>query len=153
MIRWAMLFILILFVGFLVYIDLNNDRPSNLGVTDGLFVPCPMSPNCVSSQAPITDGDHFTEPLMHDGDLIQSQLMIEKYFLQLGNHTVVTSQLGYVHIEAKSKVFGFIDDIELYWPEADSVIHIRSASRVGYSDMNVNRQRVEQLRQALTGQY
>ena len=41
----------------------------------------------------------------------------------------------------------FVDDLELFYND-ESVIHVKSASRLGYSDFSVNRERVEQLRQS-----
>ncbi|MEL0638951.1 DUF1499 domain-containing protein, partial [Marinomonas sp. TI.3.20] len=49
----------------------------------------------------------------------------------------------------KSRYLGFIDDLEFYLPEADSIVDVRSASRVGYSDLDVNRDRIEKLRSYL----
>ncbi|HAE22942.1 MAG TPA: DUF1499 domain-containing protein, partial [Spirochaetaceae bacterium] len=46
----------------------------------------------------------------------------------------------------RSKLFRFVDDVEFYFPPALSLIHVKSASRVGYSDMGVNRKRVEDIR-------
>jgi uncharacterized protein (DUF1499 family) len=55
----------------------------------------------------------------------------------------------YLHAEVKSRVFRFVDDLELLLDPASGVVGIRSASRVGYSDLGVNRRRVETLRQQL----
>ena len=148
MIRWTLVFVIALFVGFLVYVDINNDRPETLGVTDGVLMPCPASPNCVSSQALRTDEAHYVAPIVITGDINGTQLKLEKFFLDQEYSNVISSELGYFHVEVKSPFFGYIDDIEFYWPESDSVIHVRSASRVGYSDMNVNRERVEAVRSA-----
>ena len=51
-----------------------------------------------------------------------------------------------LHAEATSFLFRFVDDIELYFPVSEKVIHVRSASRAGYSDLGVNRTRVEEIR-------
>jgi uncharacterized protein (DUF1499 family) len=44
---------------------------------------------------------------------------------------------------------GFVDDLEFYFPREESVIHLRSAARLGESDLGVNRRRLEQIRLAL----
>ncbi|MFT2112316.1 DUF1499 domain-containing protein [Marinomonas sp. 2405UD68-3] len=150
MIRWFLALIIALFVGFLFYVDLNNDRPENLGVTDGLLMPCPASPNCVSSQALESDEMHYVESIIYKQSALETQLLLEQYFLNQGDARIVSSELGYFYVEIKSSFFGYIDDVELYWPEADSVFHIRSASRVGYSDMNVNRDRVLKMKEYLS---
>jgi hypothetical protein len=56
---------------------------------------------------------------------------------------------NYIHAISKSRIFKFVDDVEFYFPSDKSVIHIRSASRVGDSDFGVNRRRLEQIRLAL----
>lgn len=62
---------------------------------------------------------------------------------------MVENSLGYAHFEVKSDLVGYIDDVEFYLPEGDSVIHIRSASRLGYSDFAINRDRVRQIKNLL----
>jgi uncharacterized protein (DUF1499 family) len=52
----------------------------------------------------------------------------------------------YLRATFRSRVFRFVDDLECRLASEDGVIHVRSASRVGYSDLGVNRRRVEHLR-------
>ncbi|MEO1134470.1 MAG: DUF1499 domain-containing protein, partial [Cyanobacteria bacterium J06639_1] len=52
----------------------------------------------------------------------------------------------YLYAEFTSKLMGFVDDVEFYADEAASVIHVRSASRLGKSDLGVNRKRIEAIR-------
>ncbi|MEN6507422.1 MAG: DUF1499 domain-containing protein, partial [Smithella sp.] len=59
---------------------------------------------------------------------------------------IVAEKEDYLHAEAKSLIFRFVDDVEFYFPANEKIIHVRSASRVGYSDMGVNRKRVEEIR-------
>jgi uncharacterized protein (DUF1499 family) len=64
---------------------------------------------------------------------------------------IVTDQAGYLHVECRSAVFGFVDDLELHLRGEEGIIAVRSASRVGYSDLGVNRRRVEKIRSSLVG--
>ncbi|MEO9655676.1 DUF1499 domain-containing protein [Marinomonas sp.] len=146
MVRGIAFFIALLVVGFFAYVHYYNEQPNDLGVTDGLLKACPTSPNCVSSQADRSDEVHYVESIIYRENRKDVQLSLESFLLNQGNARVVSSTLGYVHLEIKSKYIGYIDDVEFYLPEADSVIHVRSASRVGYSDVGVNRERVEQVR-------
>jgi uncharacterized protein (DUF1499 family) len=41
---------------------------------------------------------------------------------------------------------GFVDDVEFLIDDSAKVIHVRSASRLGQSDLGVNRQRIETIR-------
>lgn len=145
MVRWLFALIVIVIVGFFIYVKLGNKMPEDLGVTDGLLKPCPTSPNCVSTQASPDDMVHYVEPIIYTGDRKATQLKIESSMLSKGRVRIVSSILGYVHFEVKSPFVGYIDDVELYFPEGDSVVHLRSASRVGYSDFGVNRERVRQI--------
>jgi len=60
--------------------------------------------------------------------------------------TIVAEKEDYLHAEAKSLIFRFVDDVEFYFPATEKLIHVRSASRVGHSDLGVNRKRVEEIR-------
>lgn len=62
---------------------------------------------------------------------------------------IVTDSADYLHAECKSTVFGFVDDLELHLRPREGVIAVRSAARLGYSDLGANRRRVERLRAML----
>lgn len=152
MVRWIVAVVVILIVVFFVYVRFANKAPNDLGINEGLLKTCPSTPNCVSSQADIEDSVHYLEPIVYSGSRKETQLLIESYFLNQGNARIVKSELGYAYFEAKSKLVGYIDDVEFYLPEGDSVVHFRSASRVGYSDRGVNRERIVQLGTFLASQ-
>ena len=63
--------------------------------------------------------------------------------------TIVEERQGYLHAECTSRIFRFVDDLELLRSETGDRVDVRSASRVGYGDWGVNRARVESLREAL----
>jgi uncharacterized protein (DUF1499 family) len=64
--------------------------------------------------------------------------------------TEIASQTDtYLHVECRSLVFRFVDDLELELRPGDGIIAVRSASRKGHSDFGVNRRRVEDLRERL----
>ncbi|TBR38321.1 DUF1499 domain-containing protein [Marinomonas agarivorans] len=145
MLRWIVCIIALLIVVIFIYFKFSNVRPTNLGLTDGALLACPKSPNCVSTQANKNDKEHYIAPIFYEKSRSDVQLELEKYLRSIGMN-IVTNTLGYIHAEETSEVIGYIDDIEFYLPEAENIIHIRSASRVGYSDKGVNRKRVEKIR-------
>ena len=149
MMRWLLLLLISLLVAAFVYININNDTPENLGVTNGSFLAFPESPNCVSSKSDVSDGKHYIEAISYQVSRPKMQLALEKYLLSTSKYRIVKSELGYLHTEVKSDLIGFIDDVEFYLPKDENVIHIRSASRVGFSDFDVNRNRVRQISAAL----
>lgn len=126
----------------------SSGRPATLGVKDGQLAPCPNSPNCVSSQS--LDEAHRVKPLPLSMPAAQAIDMLQQVLAEVPRIRVVTVRDGYLHAEATSRLIGFVDDVEFLVDEDVGVIHVRSASRVGYSDLGVNRARVEQIRSALT---
>ena len=105
---------------------------------------CPRSPNCVSSQA--SDPEHAIAPIVYTGNRAEAYARLKKVLMEMKRTTIVTEQEDYLHAEARSYIFRFVDDVEFYFPSAERVIHVRSASRVGHSDLGVNRKRVEEIR-------
>ena len=117
-------------------------RPTNLGVRDGKLAPCPSSPNCVSSLA--TDAAHAIEPLPADG--ADAMANLRRVIEAMPRTRIVTAEGDYLYAEFESALLGFVDDVE--FQKAGDVIHVRSASRLGYSDLGVNRTRIEEIRAA-----
>jgi len=123
--------------------------PKDLGVTNGRLAPCPESPNAVSSQAGADDAMHRVEPLplppgpeSAHGALARLAALVET----LPGTRRVAEQPGYLRYEFRTAVCRFVDDVEFAVDEAARRIHVRSASRVGYSDLGTNRRRVEEIR-------
>jgi uncharacterized protein (DUF1499 family) len=119
-------------------------RPANLGVKDGKLAPCPSSPNCVSSQG--SDKAHAIEPLLFTGTVAGSHAALRTVILSMKRSQIITDTDSYIHAEFTSAIFRFVDDVEFWFDENAKVIHVRSASRIGNSDLGVNRERVEEIR-------
>jgi len=108
---------------------------------------CPDRPNCVSSEA--QDADHAIAPLRLQGDLVAGWQAIREVVSNLPRCKVIKATDQYLHAECKTRIFRFVDDLELRLDPVTGTIAVRSASRIGYSDLGVNRRRVDQLRQTL----
>jgi len=121
-----------------------GQRPENLGVHDGRLTDCPSKPNCVSSQA--VDGGQKLIPFWYQGEKDAAFERLKKNILSSERTTIVKETDNYLHVEYKSKIMGFVDDVEFFFPK-EKIIHVRSASRIGYSDFGANRTRVENLRE------
>ena len=117
-----------------------------VGPALGVLPPCPDSPNCVSSLALPTDERHFIEALPLSVDRGLAMTWLRKNALRLPGASLAAMGPDYLRVECKSDLFGFVDDLELTLDPALPIVHVRSASRLGYGDMNVNRERVEALR-------
>ena len=122
-------------------------RPSDIGVTNGHLAPCPSSPNCVSSDA--RDAVHAVDPLRIRVPQEDAWRAARRAVLALPRTRIVFETPTTLHAESRSAVFGFVDDVQLELRPEAGTIAVRSASRVGYGDMGVNRRRVEALRTAL----
>ena len=137
---------LILSLGLLVA-GCSGTRPMNLGVHDGMLAPCPVTANCVSNQS--TDKEHAIEPLFFSGTPAEAMADLKKVLSGMPRARIVTATETYLHAEFTSALFRFVDDVEFWLDESASTIHLRSASRVGYSDLGVNRKRIESLTVAM----
>ena len=117
------------------------------GITDAHLARCPASPNCVCSDDVDGDDSHAVAALRVPGGAATERWpQIVRLVTELGG-TVQTDTGSYLHATFVSRIFRFVDDLEL---RADGeTIQVRSASRVGYSDLGVNRKRVEALRAKL----
>lgn len=107
---------------------------------------CPSSPNCVVSQGHDADEAHYIEPLKLGADPVAEWLALREVVQSLGGE-LKRSDERYLHFEFRSRIFGFVDDVECLLNEDARQVEIRSASRVGHSDLGVNRKRVEKIRQ------
>lgn len=111
-----------------------------LGVVDERLTPCPDKPNCVSS---FGNKEQYIDPLVSQRKLEE----IKNLILKLDNVKLISQTQNYLHFTFASSLFNFTDDLEIYF--VDKKYHIRSSSRVGYSDLGANRKRVEKLREIL----
>ena len=116
------------------------------------LAPCPDSPNCVCSD----DGDGRSEiaPIRLRVDVPDAWNRVRETVAAMPRTRIVTFDESYLHAEQTSALFRFVDDLELSLragadDREGGVIAVRSASRVGYSDLGVNRRRVEKLRAEL----
>lgn len=123
----------------------TSRRPSTLGPSAGKLRACPDSPNCVCSCE--TAGSHAIAPLIWTGTPQAGLERLKRVIASLpGGHCDPIEAPGYLHAEFTSAWFRFVDDVEFLVDTAAGIIHVRSASRVGHSDLGVNRRRVEQIR-------
>ncbi|MDB9513598.1 DUF1499 domain-containing protein [Kamptonema animale CS-326] len=122
-------------------------RPTNLGVQSGQLAPCPNSPNCVSSFS--QDNEHKISPLAYTSTSAEAISNLKKAILSLPKTQIITETNNYLYAEFTSALMGFVDDVEFLLDEESKVIQVRSASRLGQSDLGVNRKRIETLRAKL----
>lgn len=114
--------------------------PSDLGQ----FSPCPGSPNCVSTKS--KNETHAIAAISYSDDRKSAQKRLLKIIRSLPRSRVVVDKGDFIHVEFTSRLLRFVDDVEFYLALEEGMIHFRSASRVGHSDLGVNRKRMEDIR-------
>lgn len=127
--------------GLLSLLGCAGERPSTLGVHEGQLGRCPDSPNCVSSAE--QRDSHYIAPI--HGTLQQ----IRQVLPQMAGARIIREEGHYLYAEFTSRLMGFVDDVKFLEQEESGLVQVRSASRLGHSDLGVNRARIEALREAI----
>ncbi|MCW6034773.1 DUF1499 domain-containing protein [Spirulina subsalsa FACHB-351] len=125
-----------------------GSRPANLGVEAGQLAPCPPTPNCVNSQSTLPS--QAIPPLTVSGNPEQAVPQIEQVVKQIDRTRIITRTDRYLYAQFSSRWMGFVDDVEFVLNPEQKWVDVRSASRLGESDLGVNRQRVEEIRVKLS---
>lgn len=132
----------------------SGKAPANLGVRDGRLKPPSKAPNSVSSQAdlwpdaPQRDTARVA-PIAVQGDGKATIARIAQVVEGLPGARIVERRDDYLYVQFTSAVMRFVDDTEFWFDPAANVIQVRSASRIGRSDLGVNRARIEGIRARL----
>ncbi len=137
---------ILLAIGLATLIGCQMKTPPAISLNNGRLLPCPDSPNCVCSQT--TDTDHQIDPIRFTGDSTAAAERMKQVILAEPRTRIVTENPGYLHAVFTSLIFRFKDDVEILVDDGNKVLQVRSASRVGHSDLGANRKRVERLRAA-----
>jgi uncharacterized protein (DUF1499 family) len=116
-------------------------------MSDPQLKPCPESPNCVSTQT--QQKSKQMDPIPFALDPKEVLKIIKGVVEGLPNTRLEKESDHYLHYTFKSKIFRFIDDVEFLIEAEQKLIHFRSASRTGYSDMGVNKKRMMERYKAL----
>ncbi len=132
--------VLAIFVLFFL-LGLKSQKGKAKGIVNGHLAEPGSAPNCVSSEIDV-------QPEKKVAPLNGSLSAIKKAIISTGG-TITSETESYLSATYMSKLFKFVDDVEIRH-DKDNIWHIRSASRVGYSDRGVNRKRVEKIRAAIS---
>ena len=124
----------------------RGSPPANLGFNAGKFAPHDGKPNCVSSTAEKSDQQHYIAPLSYTGASVDAWSRLLGIVKGTPRVAVITTNGSYIYAEFKSAGMGYVDDVEFALDEKTGVIQVRSASRLGIRDFDVNRNRVEAIR-------
>lgn len=141
---------ILLFTVVMPLLSCAGTRPNNLGVKEERLAPCPPSPNCVSSDA--DDPSHLVPAFHLAAPPPDGWRAARAAVASLPRTAIITETDNYLYVECRSAFFGFVDDLELHLRPEHNIIAVRSAARLGRSDFDVNRKRVETIRALLIRQ-
>ncbi len=133
----------------LMVANAHGATKGELQIQDHRLTPCPDSPNCVSTLSDTEE--HGIAPYRYEKTLAEAKAVLKQVVGELSRTELVQEEETYLHYEVRSFLFRFVDDVEFLFEDATKTIHFRSASRVGYSDLGVNRKRMEEIRRLLEG--
>lgn len=130
---------------------LTGAPPTDLGVRDGRLAAPSMTPNSVSSQADLYPGHPQQAyariaPLAYSGDGAAAMQQLAEQIRQMQGAHIVTQEHNYLYVKFRTRWLGFVDDAQFWLDPAAPVIQLRSASRLGRSDLGENRKRIEAIR-------
>lgn len=130
-----------LIVGRMLFLSLTSKAP-DAKLVNGMLRPCPQTPNCVSSEE---QGDSKIAPLSFNSTTEKAWQKLREAIKQSGG-VIRQDDKSYLWATYTSRVFRFVDDMEFRMVPEMNFINVRSGSRVGHSDLGVNRKNVEKLR-------
>ena len=131
----------------LVAFSVASRKQPELGLSDGQLQPCPATPNCVCSEYQM--GAAYIEPLSYTSSAEDAWNRLKRVISATGG-VVVAEEADYLRAVYKTPLLRFVDDVEFRQDRDEQVIHVRSASRVGQSDLGANRKRVTKIRAEFT---
>ena len=115
----------------------------NIGMMEGKLAPCPDSPNCVSTQS--EEKGHAMKPLPFLQTREASREKILSILKDMKRTEIVKLTESYIHVECRTALLHFTDDVAFFLDDTTRVVHFRSASRVGYYDFGLNRRRMKRI--------
>ena len=114
---------------------------------DAVLPPCGMLPNCVNSAS--GTGGSAIAPLQATTEQWQA---LKRWLAAQDDWTITVETADFVQAVVKTPLMQFRDDVQLAFKQQASDIQVRSSSRLGISDMGVNRRRIESLRAHLASE-
>jgi len=128
------------------FLSMTAQQP-DIALIKGKLRPCPGNPNCVCSE--VSD-NFFIAPLLQNGGDEAMLGKVASAIIEMGGE-IREQRQGFLWATFRSRLFRFVDDLEVRLDSDSGALHVRSESRSGRSDLGVNRSRVETLRQRLQG--
>ncbi len=138
---------ILIFAAFVVLfiLGLMSQSGEARGLVEGKLTKCPDKPNCVCTEFK-ADVEHYIDPVGFSQTTTAEVLSRLKNSIDEMGGSIRAENDNYLAATFTSSIFRFVDDLEIRVDMEQKLIHLRSASRVGYSDRGVNRKRIERLK-------
>lgn len=140
---WIAIVVVVMISGVFISTLIANKKVPKLGVVDGKLTDTPQTPNAVSSQT--TDEDKKVAPFPYKENLQSTKDGIKLAVKAYGDVKIIEEKADYLRYVFTTGLMRYNDDVEFYFDDQNKVVHFRSASRMGYSDMGLNRERYNAL--------
>lgn len=128
----------------LISLNCSGTRPAFINNGTELAA-CPNTPNCVSTFS--SDTTHGIKPIIYENDANSAMEKLVKIISMMERTSIINQTNNYLYVEFTSKLWRFVDDVEFLFDVDNKTINFRSASRLGKSDLGVNRKRMEEIRE------
>lgn len=140
--------LLLLFIIYFFILGINSKYKNSPELIDGRLSKCPDTPNCVCTENK-NHTDHYISPINISQSTVPNfnfLLILKEIVLNMGG-SIQIEKVNYITATFTSAIFRFVDDFEIRIDKKNKVIHLRSASRVGRSDLGINKKRIELFKQ------
>lgn len=145
-VMWVVIGILLLLIGIgFARIYIQNSQVPQLGIQGGQLAAVPESPNAVSTQTDDLGKKISPLPFKHDPESTMEAIIAA--VKQYGGARIIKQDRDYLYVVFTTPLMRFHDDAEFYLDETNRLVHFRSSSRAGYSDMGLNRKRYDMLKE------
>jgi len=126
------------------YLGYTSQTGTANGIVNSKLTPCSKKPNCICTEF-AEDNAHFIEPVTSQSTSINNVITA----IETTGGKIINTRSNYIYATYTSRIFRYVDDFEVRIDAENKLIHIRSASRVGHSDMGANLKRIEKVKQIL----
>ncbi len=126
------------------YLGYKSQSGTANGVLSSKLTPCANKPNCICTEF-VDDKSHYIDAIKYSGESIESIADA----IRASGGIIINTQSSYIAATYTSNIFRYVDDFEVRIDSENQLIHVRSASRVGHSDMGANLKRINEFNNKL----
>ena len=132
-----------MFVLIVAVMFVQNRRAPALGVVEGKLKPLSKKPNGVSTQT--DDASKRVEPLAVKASTAETMTAIKSAGNAYGGASIQQESENYLYLVFTTAKMKYNDDVEFFIDDSNGLVHFRSSSRAGYSDLGLNKARYKKL--------